>query len=161
MLATSARCQFEVDRGPDWLLVRVRRLQDDASTSAQFAERLWQLLEQHFTYRLMLELDQIVLLNSTLIGQLIQLQSGSGSMTAFCGCAACRRITARCCTYAPWRTGSGPMTAASRRSWAAPIRPAQVVLCQRWFDGWAPLLACPAVQKHGWTSQPWHPSLGD
>ena len=34
---------------------------------------LWQLLEQHFTYRLMLELDQIVLLNSTLIGQLIQL----------------------------------------------------------------------------------------
>ncbi len=73
MLATSAGCQFEVDRGPDWLLVRVRRLQDDASTSAQFAERLWQLLEQHFTYRLMLELDQIVLLNSTLIGQLIQL----------------------------------------------------------------------------------------
>ena len=30
-------------------------------------------MEQHFTYRLMLELDQVVLLNSSLIGQLIQL----------------------------------------------------------------------------------------
>ena len=64
MLATAAGCQFEVDRGPDWLLVRVRRLEDEASTSAQFAECLWQLLEQHFTYRLMLELDQVVLLTA-------------------------------------------------------------------------------------------------
>ena len=39
MLATSAGCQFEVDRGPDWLLVRVQRLEDEASTSAHFAER--------------------------------------------------------------------------------------------------------------------------
>ncbi len=73
MLATIAGCQFEVDRGPDWLLVRVRKLEEDPVAASDFAERLWQLLEQHFTYRLMLELDQVVLLNSSLIGQLIQL----------------------------------------------------------------------------------------
>ena len=29
--------------------------------ASQFAECLWELLEQHFTYRLILELDQVVL----------------------------------------------------------------------------------------------------
>jgi anti-anti-sigma factor len=73
MLAISAGCQFEVQRGPDWLLVRVRKVEAAPSTSSPFAECVWQLLEQHFTYRLMLELDQVVLLDSSLIGQLIQL----------------------------------------------------------------------------------------
>ena len=73
MLATTAGCQFDVDRGPDWLLVRVRKLKEDPVAASQFAERLWELLQQHFTYRLILELDQVAMLSSSLIGQLIQL----------------------------------------------------------------------------------------
>ena len=57
MLATAPGCQFEVDRGPDWLLVRLRKLEADCSGLSRLADHMWQLLEQHFTYRLVLELD--------------------------------------------------------------------------------------------------------
>jgi anti-anti-sigma factor len=73
MLATAPGCELDVERGPDWLLVRVRRLDLTESDAPPFAEQIWRLLEQHFTYRLVLELDQVRLLNSHLIGQLIQL----------------------------------------------------------------------------------------
>ena len=73
MLATAPGCELDVERGPDWLLVRVRRLDLTESDAPSFAERIWCLLEQHFTHRLVLELDQVRLLNSDLIGQLIQL----------------------------------------------------------------------------------------
>jgi anti-anti-sigma factor len=73
MLAVAPGCQFEVDRGPDWLLVKLRKVEADGPGSQQLAEQMWRLLQQHFTYRLVLELDQIAVLNSTLIAQLIQL----------------------------------------------------------------------------------------
>jgi anti-anti-sigma regulatory factor len=38
------------------------------------AEQVWQLLEQNFTRRVVLELDQIGCLTSDLVGQLVQLQ---------------------------------------------------------------------------------------
>jgi len=37
------------------------------------ADRIWRLLEQHFTYRLVLELDEIRVLTSSLIEQLMEL----------------------------------------------------------------------------------------
>jgi anti-anti-sigma factor len=72
MLTVAPGCTFDVQRGPDWLLVRVRDL-DPAEFETPLAEQLWSLLKQHFTYRLVLELDEVRLLNSYLIGQLIQL----------------------------------------------------------------------------------------
>jgi anti-anti-sigma factor len=73
MLATAPGCEFDVQRGPDWLLVRVKNLdlgEDDAPT---LSERISSLLERHFTYRLVLELDSVPLLNGFLLGQLVQL----------------------------------------------------------------------------------------
>jgi anti-anti-sigma regulatory factor len=73
MLATAPGCELHVQRGPDWLLVRVKNLdlsEDDVPT---LAARLCSLLEQHFTYRLVLELDDVPVLNGLLIGQLLQL----------------------------------------------------------------------------------------
>ena len=70
MLAIAPGCELDVERGPDWLLVRVRNLDLAESDAPPLAERLWQLLEQHFTYRLVLELDGVQVLNSHLIGQL-------------------------------------------------------------------------------------------
>jgi anti-anti-sigma factor len=73
MLTIAPGCTFDVERGPDWLLVRVRNLDWAELETLPLAEQLWSLLEQHFTYRLVLELDEVRLLNSYLIGQLIQL----------------------------------------------------------------------------------------
>jgi anti-anti-sigma factor len=64
---------LDVERGPDWLLVRVRRLDLSQPDCPPLAERVWCLMEQHFIHRLVLELDQVPLFNSRLIGQLIQL----------------------------------------------------------------------------------------
>jgi anti-anti-sigma factor len=73
MLTVTAGCELDVERGPDWLLVRVRNLDLLESDAPPLAEHLWSLLQQHLTYRLVLELDDVPTLNSHLIGQLIQL----------------------------------------------------------------------------------------
>ena len=72
MLTITQGCKLDVERGPDWLLVRVKNL-DPAEPETPLAEELWSLLQQHFTYRLVLELDEVPVLNSHLIGQLAQL----------------------------------------------------------------------------------------
>ena len=72
MLAVAPGWELEVERGPGWLLVRIKSL-DEASPEPPLADELWDLLERHFTYRLVLELDQVKMLNSYLIGQLVRL----------------------------------------------------------------------------------------
>jgi anti-anti-sigma regulatory factor len=64
---------FEVERGPDWLFVQPRRL-GAPGNGLKFAEQVWSLLEQHFTHRVVLELDHLDELNSHLIGQLLLLK---------------------------------------------------------------------------------------
>ena len=68
---------FEVERGPDWLFVRPRRLFGGSESvsagdggAASFAEQIWTLLEQQFTHRLVLELGEIDRLDSELVGEL-------------------------------------------------------------------------------------------
>ena len=73
MLGVASGCDLDVERGPDWLLVRVRHLDLGKSDYPLLAEQIWSLLEQHFVYRLVLELDQVPMLNSGMIGQLVQL----------------------------------------------------------------------------------------
>ncbi len=73
MLAIAPGWELEVDRGPDWLLVRVRCPDCFQSDPPPLAEVLWELLERHFTYRLVLELDELHVLSSSLIGQLVRL----------------------------------------------------------------------------------------
>lgn len=66
--------ELDVERGPDWLFVRPRRLETSAASAIPLAEQIWSLLEQNFSHRLVLELDDIQQLNSHLIGQLMWLQ---------------------------------------------------------------------------------------
>ena len=63
--------EMEVVRGPDWLIVRVRLEPHEAD---RFAERIWELVEKHFVYRLVLEMDDIEFMPSVLMGQLVMLQ---------------------------------------------------------------------------------------
>ncbi len=72
MLTTACGCDLDVERGPDWLLVRLRNLDLTAPDAPPLADQLWNLLQQHFTYRLVLELEDVQL-NSRVIGQLMQL----------------------------------------------------------------------------------------
>jgi anti-anti-sigma factor len=74
MLATLPGCEFEVERGPDWLLVRIVNLKADRALSPSLAEHLWSLLERHLTYRLVLQLDALPFLDSHVLGQLLALR---------------------------------------------------------------------------------------
>jgi len=79
MLATSTGYRFDVDRGPDWLWIRVRGTPGGGPRAASLAEELKELIEKHFIYRIVLELQRLpklsgnVVLSSQLIGELVQL----------------------------------------------------------------------------------------
>jgi len=60
-----------VDRGPDWLFVRLR---PDHTHLDGIADRLWKLMNQQFIHRLVLEMDEVDFLPSVLMGQLVMLQ---------------------------------------------------------------------------------------
>lgn len=111
MLATAPGCELDVERGPDWLLVTVRSVREDPSDSSPLADHLWSLMERHFTYRLVLELDRVPVLNSYLIGQLVQLRKRvderSGTLR-LCGLSPYNRRVLRKCRlddfFLPYQT---------------------------------------------------------
>jgi anti-anti-sigma factor len=101
MLLVAPGYELDVERGPDWLLVRVRGFcSTKNSESPPLADSLWRLLEQHFTYRLVLELDEVEVLDSELIGQLNRLyrriEEHDGVMR-LCGLSACNRRALHAC----------------------------------------------------------------
>lgn len=63
-----------VTRGPDSLWVRVHRPCESSLEGAPLADQLWEVLERHFTYRLVLDLSEIEILDRKLLGQLLALQ---------------------------------------------------------------------------------------
>jgi anti-anti-sigma regulatory factor len=65
---------LHVERGPNWLLAKVGNPLDERWEMVPLADTLRSLMEKHFTYRLVLELDEIELLTSDLIGQLVLLE---------------------------------------------------------------------------------------
>jgi anti-anti-sigma factor len=100
MLATASGWELEVERGPGWLLVRIGNPDGLGEELPPLADCIWSVLEQHFTYRLVLELDRISLLNSLLIGQLIELYRRirkQDGVLRLCGLSAYNRQVLRTC----------------------------------------------------------------
>ena len=65
---------MDIERGPNWLLVRLRGSVEEASdTEPPLADRLWSLLRHHLISRLVLELDQMGVLDDGLIQELVEL----------------------------------------------------------------------------------------
>jgi anti-anti-sigma regulatory factor len=64
---------LEVDRGPDWLFIRPVPSPGKEGMEVELAEAIWERLQQHFCHRVVLEMDQVPLLRSWLIGQLVLL----------------------------------------------------------------------------------------
>ena len=78
MLALAAGYEFEVDRGPDWLWIRIQKAASTAPATASLADEIKELVEKHFTYRIVLDLERLpklsgnLVLSSKVIGELVQ-----------------------------------------------------------------------------------------
>lgn len=91
MIGLSQRWSLQVDRGPDWLFVKpgpcsegdaegglaegglaIEAMEDHAD-DASLADSIWSVVEQHFTYRVVIECDQLGRLTSSMIAQLLLL----------------------------------------------------------------------------------------
>ena len=73
MLVMAEGCDLDVDRGPGWMFIRLRSHEDDPLAFDGLADRIWELLEKHLTYRVVLEMDEIEVLPRALIAELMQL----------------------------------------------------------------------------------------
>lgn len=63
---------LDVQRGPDWLFVRVQ-LDQGAPNEVDFASAVWNLLQTSMLQRVVIELDELPTLHSKLIGDLVRL----------------------------------------------------------------------------------------
>ena len=81
-------------------MVRVANLDMAEPDAPPLAERVWRVLQQHFTYRLVLELNEVRLLTSRLIAQLVQLHrkiEEHGGVLRVCGLSAQNREVLHTC----------------------------------------------------------------
>jgi anti-anti-sigma factor len=79
---------FDIDRGPDWLFIRLRPPGSGDTGEIALAEMIWQKLEQCFCHRVVLELDNVTFLRSWMVGELVRLHKRvtlSGGMVRLCG----------------------------------------------------------------------------
>ena len=80
--------ELNVDRGPNWLFVKLRNKQSSRAEVPQIAEKLWSISSRHFIYRLVLELEDLEEMPSGMIGQLAMLQerlAQCGGALRICG----------------------------------------------------------------------------
>ncbi len=90
MLKVIPGWELDVERGPDCLLVKVRKPRRSGGTLAPLDEVLWSVLDQHFIYRLVLELDQVKSLSEEIVDQLLSLHDrieARGGLMRICGLA--------------------------------------------------------------------------
>jgi anti-anti-sigma regulatory factor len=100
MLELAPGWGMEVERGPDWLFVRLKCTPGEMSNVPPLADHVWRLMEQHFTRRLVMELDEIYLLHSSLVGQLVLLHkrlSTQGGVMRLCGLSSGNQLVLRTC----------------------------------------------------------------
>lgn len=74
MLEIAPGWTIDVERGPDWLICRLHAPPAEAASSIDLTSALWALLRQHFTYRLVLEMDQLQQLDDRMVGQILDLR---------------------------------------------------------------------------------------
>jgi hypothetical protein len=73
MTSTLVPWELRVHRGPNWLLVQAICPDQAVVADGSLADQLWALMDQHFTYRLILRLDRKAELDGQLLQQLISL----------------------------------------------------------------------------------------
>ena len=93
LLASSVR--MDVERGPDWLFIRPLpgEAPAEAAQSAPrepfvLSDRVWNACAQHFTYRVVLELEALGSLTGTMVEDLAGLRErlqSAGGLLRLCG----------------------------------------------------------------------------
>ncbi len=99
LLELASEWSLEIDRGPDWLFVRLSPPGGDHG-EAPLAEQVWKKLEQCFCYRVVLELDNVDYLRSWMIGELVRLHKRvvtHGGMLRLCGVSKNAETVLRIC----------------------------------------------------------------
>src|SRR5262245_48503481 len=90
----------EIDRGPDWLFVRLLPPHHGDTDEIALAEMIWQKLEQCFCYRVVLELDEVTFLRSWMVGELVRLHkrvTTHGGMLRLSGLTSASEAVLRIC----------------------------------------------------------------
>ena len=107
MLESIPGCDLEVERGPDWLLIRVHDSAADPANPVPLGEQIWQVASQHFTYCLVLELDEVSLLSSHVIGELIRVHRrlhDHDGVLRLCGLSPANRHVLQVCALEEYFT---------------------------------------------------------
>ena len=109
VLETARTWSVSVDRGPDWLFIRLEPASGTPVDYAGMAEQVWQVVQQHFVYRVVLEMQGVTVCPSSLIGQLVLLHKRlhtQGGVLRLCGLSPnqeqaiqCSRLDARFPAY--------------------------------------------------------------
>ncbi len=87
-----------IERGPDCLVVRLISAQ--TQDPANLADVIWRRMQQHFTYRVVIELGGLEVLPAELIEELTVLADRveqQGGMLRLCGIPEKNREALRCC----------------------------------------------------------------
>jgi hypothetical protein len=91
-VANGLRC--DIKRGPNWLFVRLHPSDALASSMAeaqQWGDELWGICQRHFTYRLVMELDEVADLSEEMSDELAHLElrlAERGGALRLCGMSA-------------------------------------------------------------------------
>jgi len=88
MIDVAGGWALEVERGPDWLFVRLNAAPEGWWQAPPLAECIWSLLQQHFVYRVVLDCQAIQRLSSAVVSQLVLLRNkvdARGGVIRLCG----------------------------------------------------------------------------
>jgi hypothetical protein len=81
--------EMNVDRGPNWLFVKLRSDKKAArATTPKIADKLWSISSRHFIYRLVVEMDEVERLPKSWVDELTDLQqrlAECGGALRLCG----------------------------------------------------------------------------
>jgi anti-anti-sigma regulatory factor len=92
--------KLTVDRGPNWLFVKLRSQRRFPAEIPQIADQLWSIAARHFIYRLVLELEELNAMPADMIEQFVLLQERlgqCGGALRICGLSAeCAEVLRDC-----------------------------------------------------------------
>jgi hypothetical protein len=80
--------EMNVDRGPNWLFVKLRTKKSPRAAVPQIADKLWSISTRHFIYRLVVELDELEEIPPGWMDELVDLQqrlAECGGALRICG----------------------------------------------------------------------------
>lgn len=88
MLEMLAGWEVDVERGPNWLFVKLKAPEEGACKAPPLAERLELLLREHLVNRIVLELGEVGPLNRHILAQFVLLKKRirkDGGLIRLCG----------------------------------------------------------------------------